>query len=77
MVGIRTQFISEQAPCGRTIHGEHYRDDDDEGLVIYDQHYACGCRTIRHEYHDGSIHTKAVRHDGKVVSDDFGPEHGA
>jgi hypothetical protein len=76
MVGRRTQFTSELAPCGRTVDGEHYRDEDEHGLIIYDQHYACGCRRIRHEYHDGSIDTKAIRHDGKAVRD-FGPDHGA
>jgi hypothetical protein len=77
MVGMRSQFTSELAPCGRTVDGEHYRDEDEQGLVIYDQIYACGCRRIRHEYHDGSIDTKSIRHDGKRVRDDFGPDHGA
>jgi hypothetical protein len=71
MVGTRIRFTSEQAPCGKTVDGERYRDDDDEGLVISDHYYACGCRTTRHEFHDGSIQVKAIRHDGKVVVDEF------
>jgi hypothetical protein len=78
MVGTRTNFIGELAPCGRAVDGEHYREGDDQGLIIYVQHFECGCRTSRHEYHDGSIHTQVLRHDKrKVVNDDFGPEHGA
>ncbi len=73
MVGTRTNFTSEQAPCGRTVAGEHYRDTDDAGLLIIDEYFECGCRTIRHEYHDGSIHMRAIRHDGRVASDE---DHG-
>lgn len=62
MVGKRTMFAAETAPCGRTIGGECYRDDDGEGLVVYDQYYACGCRRSRHEYHDGTVTTTATRH---------------
>jgi hypothetical protein len=79
MVGIRTTFEAELAPCGRTVGGEGYRDDDEEGLVIYDQYYFCGCRRTRHEYHDGTVTTTATRHGrrrghGRLVSDEH-PEH--
>jgi hypothetical protein len=78
MVGTRANFVGQEAPCGRTVDGEHYREEDDHGLIIYVQHFQCGCRSSRHEYHDGSIHTQVVRHDKKkAVSDYFGPEHGA
>jgi len=78
MVGMRANFVGQEAPCGRTVDGEHYREEDDHGLIIYVQHFQCGCRSSRHEYHDGSIHTQVVRHDKKkAVSDYFGPEHGA
>ena len=77
MVGTRISFTREQAPCGRTVDGEHYRDDDQEGLVIRDEYYACGCRTIRHEYHDGSIQTTAIRHDGTILREQFSPDHGS
>jgi hypothetical protein len=72
MGGTRTKFAAELAPCGRTVGGEHYRDDDEQGLVIYDQYYSCGCRRIRHEYHDGSVTTRAIRHGskGKVLMDE-------
>jgi len=77
MVGTRIRFTHEQAPCGRAVDGDHYRDDDDEGLVIRDEYYDCGCRRIRHEYHDGSIQTTATRHDGTVVKEQFSPDHGS
>jgi hypothetical protein len=77
MVGTRTHFTRELAPCGRTVDGDHYRDDDGEGLVIRDEYYVCGCRRIRHEYHDGSIQTTAIRHDGHVVKEQLSPDHGS
>jgi hypothetical protein len=76
MVGTRMAFTREQAPCGRIVDGEHFRDEDDQGLVINDEYYACGCRHIRHDYHDGSCHTRTIRHDGRVVEDKFGADHG-
>jgi hypothetical protein len=77
MVGTRTRFIGEKAPCGKTVDGEHYLDEDEEGLVIRDEYFSCGCRRSRHEYHDGSIEVTAVRHDGKVARDELGADHGS
>ncbi|WP_248965840.1 hypothetical protein [Sphaerisporangium perillae] len=77
MVGTRTRFTGEKAPCGKTVDGEHYLDDDEQGLVIRDEYFSCGCRRIRHEYHDGSIQVTAVRHDGKIVRDEVGADHGS
>jgi hypothetical protein len=76
MVGTRTEFTGELAPCGRTVDGEHYRDDDEEGLVIRDEYYRCGCRRILHLYHDGSVHSTAIRHNGAVVRESYSPDHG-
>ncbi len=73
MVGTRATFIAEPAPCGLTVGGEFYRDDDGEGLVVYEQYYTCGCRRSRHEYHDGTVTASATRHGrraGKVVSEE-------
>jgi hypothetical protein len=78
MVGKRDPFTAEPAPCGRSVGGECYRDDDGEGLVVYDQHYDCGCQRTRHEYHDGTVTTTTVRHGrrpgrrhaGKLVSEE-------
>jgi hypothetical protein len=76
MVGTRSRFVSRLAPCGKIADGEDYRDQDDDGLVIWDQYYTCGCRRIRHEYHDGSGQTTATRHDRRRVDDNFGPDRG-
>ena len=76
MVGTKIHFMAEQAPCGKVVAGEHYMDRDDEGLVIRDEYYDCGCRRIRHEYHDGSTEARATRHDGKPVKGELGPDHG-
>jgi hypothetical protein len=70
MVGQRIHFVSELAPCGRLVEGDHFRDGDEEGLLMTDVYFACGCRKIRHEYHDGSVHARSIRHDGKVLLDD-------
>jgi hypothetical protein len=72
MVGSRSAFEPEQAPCGKIVGGDCYRDRDDEGLVVYDLYYACGCRRTRHEYHDGTVTTRAIRHGRrhKVLSDE-------
>jgi hypothetical protein len=72
MVGTRSAFDPEQAPCGKIVGGDCYRDNDGEGLAVYDLFYACGCRRIRHEYHDGTVITQAIRHGRrhKVLSDE-------
>jgi hypothetical protein len=33
--------------------------------------YACGCQCIQHEYHDGSVSRRVVRHDGKRLVDEI------
>jgi hypothetical protein len=53
------------------VDGEHYQDQDEECLVADHLYYACGCRSIRHEYHDGSMCQKVVHHDGTVLVDEF------
>jgi hypothetical protein len=64
-------FRSEQAPCGRIVDGETYQDQDEDALVTLEVDYTCGCRSIRHEYHDGSVTRKVVHHSGKVLVDEF------
>ena len=76
MVGTRIHFIAEQAPCGKTVPGDHYEDRDDYGLVIRNEYYACGCRRTYAEYHDGSVEVDVIRHDGKTVKEELGPDHG-
>ena len=72
MVGSRSDFEPEQAPCGKIVGGRCYRDTDGEGLVVYDRIYTCGCRRTRHEYHDGTVTTQAIRHGRrhKLLSDE-------
>ena len=64
-------FKGQQAPCGRIVDGQHYKDDDVEAVVTDATDYACGCRAINHEFHDGSVSRKAIRHDGKVLVDEL------
>lgn len=65
------KFADQRAPCGRIVDGELYRDEDEQTLVTEDVNFACGCRTIRHEYHDGSIGRRVVHHDGTVLVDEL------
>lgn len=76
MVGTKTHFKAEQAPCGRTVPGDHYEDRDDFGLLMRDEFYDCGCRRIHHEYHDGSTEVEVIRHDHKPYLPEVGPDHG-
>ena len=64
-------FKSQEAPCGQIVDGETYSDADRETLLTQEQDYACGCRSIRHEYHDGSVSQRIVRHDGTVLVDEL------
>ena len=70
MTGTRTHLAAERAPCGRLVEGDRTREGDSEGLVIDIVTYACGCRSTRQEYHDGSVERRVVRHDGKVLVDE-------
>ncbi len=66
-----THFTNEKAPCGQVVDGERLRDRDEECLLSDEMFYDCGCRSIRHEYHDGSVSVNVVRHDGKVLEDEL------
>jgi hypothetical protein len=71
MVATNTSFSRQVAPCGTTVAGEIYQDRDDETVLTLEVDFACGCRTIRHEYHDGSVSQKVIRHDGHVLVDEL------
>ena len=71
MTATKAGFKDLKAPCGRIVDGESYEDRDPEALLTLELDYACGCRSIRHEYHDGSVSQKVVRHDGHVVVDEL------
>jgi hypothetical protein len=71
MPAASTTFKSQQAPCGRIVDGETYEDRDQETLLTRELDYTCGCRTIRHEYHDGTVSSRIVRHDGTVLVDEM------
>jgi hypothetical protein len=64
-----TRFSSAEAPCGRHTDGEVFQDDDEQAVVTREVDFDCGCRTIRHEYHDGSIAEKVLHHNGTVLLD--------
>ncbi|HJZ58627.1 MAG TPA: hypothetical protein VKE74_27040 [Gemmataceae bacterium] len=70
-----TRFTSGAAPCGQLVDGEHFQDQDEQCLVSDEWFYDCGCRIIQHEYHDGSISHRVIRHDGKVLTDEMDAEH--
>lgn len=64
-------FKREQAPCGRLVGGERYEDHDEEVVITNETIYECGCQRIEHEYHDGSVSTRIVRHDGRILVDEL------
>jgi hypothetical protein len=64
-------FKAQRAPCGRIVNGASFRDEDIEVVVTQATEFACGCRSIDHEYHDGSVSRRIIRHDGKVLVDEF------
>jgi hypothetical protein len=66
-------FKGQKAPCGQIVDGERYLDQDEEITVTQEVDYACGCRSIRHEYHDGTFSERVVRHDGRVLVDELLP----
>lgn len=77
MLSTSTTFVAEVAPCGHMRDGRRHQENDDEGLSIDDRTYVCGCRMIRHEYHDGSIRIKTTHHNGKVLKDEHSADHEA
>ena len=68
-------FTGQKAPCGQSVDGQCHEDRDDEGLIVRDLFYACGCRSLHHEFHDGSLTRKIVHHNGHVLVDEFISEH--
>jgi hypothetical protein len=70
-VNANGSFKGQQAPCGQFVDGESYEDHDDEVVMTQETFYACGCQSIQHEYHDGSVSRKVVRHDGKLLVDEM------
>ena len=66
-----SRFTDEKAPCGQVLDGERLQDRDDECSLSDEMFYDCGCRSIRHEYHDGSVSVNVVRHDGTVLEDEL------
>ena len=46
-------------------------DEDEQALVTREMDYTCGCRSIRHDYHDGSVAERIVHHNGKVLLDEL------
>jgi len=74
--GTNVPFSKERAPCGKTVDGSRHQESDDDGLAYNDVNYSCGCRHISHQFHDGTIRTRIVRHDGRVLLNESSAEHG-
>jgi hypothetical protein len=60
-----------RAPCGQvvTVASHHERDEDCLLTEVFE--YACGCRRIRHEYHDGSFSNRVIHHTGRILVDEL------
>jgi hypothetical protein len=75
VVGTSTGFTKERAPCGKQVSGSRYNEDDGSGMLCNDVNYSCGCRSISHQFHDGSCRTRIIRHDGRVLLNQLSAEH--
>jgi hypothetical protein len=64
------RFGATLAPCGKTQAGEHYVNEDQQGLVTEEISYLCGCKSTHEEFHDGSYHRMTVDHHGRVLVDE-------
>jgi hypothetical protein len=62
-----SSFTDHFTPCRRRTGGERYEDRDDATLLTQLVLFSCGCRIVRHEYHDGCVGRTVVRHDGTVL----------
>lgn len=76
MAWTSVQFTAEDAPCGKLVTGRRRRDIDNHGLILENLTYACGCRYMYYQFHDGSGRARLVRHDGRVLMDERSPERG-
>lgn len=70
MTSTTTRFEARTAPCGKPQDGEELVTEDQQGLATRDLRFACGCRTHREEFHDGSVHSLVVNHRGRVLVDE-------
>ncbi len=75
MAGTSAPFSKRRAPCDNVVDGEHVEYRDDQGLVTDEMLFACGCKTTRQEYHDGSVEHIVVRHDGRPVKHEDIADH--
>jgi hypothetical protein len=71
MTVTRHHFTAQQAPCGRLVEADDYEDRDDETLLTQEIDYGCGCVSIQHEYHDGSVACKVIHHNGTVLKEEL------
>ena len=64
-------MLLAQVP-GQTDHALLVAMADHEGTeaVVEHLHYACGCQDFRDAFHDGSVHTRVVHHNGRVLVDE-------
>lgn len=76
MIGRSVRFSSERAPCGKQMGGRRHQDADSQGFILDNRIYACGCRQVYQQFHDGSGRARVIRHDGKVLVDERSPERG-
>ena len=64
-----------RAPCGQIVDAEHHQEREDDYQVADNWYYSCGCRTIIHEYTDGSVQHKVRHHNGAMLEDELLAEH--
>lgn len=60
-------FTAGTTPCRQLRAGERYEDRDGAMLLTELVLFACGCRIVHREYHDGCVGRTIIRHDGRVL----------
>ena len=70
MTATISRFDATLAPCAQHRDGERAVTEDRQGLVTEEVSFSCGCRGIREEFHDGSVHRMVVDHNGRVLADE-------
>ncbi len=57
--------VLEDEPQLKKLRERVLQRDSDEAF------YDCGCKSIRDEYHDGTVAMKVIRHDGHILIDEL------
>jgi hypothetical protein len=58
------------------VGGKHYQEQEEDHPITDNWYFDCGCRSITHEFADGSLQVKVIHHNGTLLLDELVGEHG-